>query len=298
MSKICSPSTGKRYGIARICKVVGYPRSSFYDQGVGQREGDRPRPGKRGPRCEVSDCELLESIRKDLEQSPFHGEGHRKVWARLKYGQGLRISRKRVLRLMREHHLLSPYRRPQGSPKLHTGEIATKAPNRMWGTDATRVLTLEDGYVWVFAAVEHWNAECVGWHVCKRGDRFAAMEPVLMGLKEHLGSVRADLGRGLCLRMDHGTQYLSDHFQNQLRYWGIMPSFAFLEEPQTNGVVERFFRTLKEQVIYGTTFHNITELRAAIGTFIHRYNTEWRIEKNGFMSPCQAREEYLTKEAA
>jgi len=47
--------------------------------------------------------------------------------------------------------------------------------------------------------------------------------------------------------MDHGTQYLSDHFQTQLRYWGITPSFAFLEERQTNGVVERFFRTIKEQ---------------------------------------------------
>jgi transposase InsO family protein len=240
----------------------------------------------------------LEHIRKDLEQSPFHGEGHRKVWARLKYGQGFHISRKRVLRMMREHHLLSPYRRPQGNPKLHTGEITTKAPNLMWGTDATRVFTLEDGYAWVFAAVEHWNAECVGWHVCKRGDRFAAMEPVLMGLGESFGSVKADIGRGLCLRMDHGTQYLSDHFQNQLRYWGITRSFAFLEEPQTNGVVERFFRTLKEQVIYGTPFRNIKELREAIKTFIHHYNTQWRIEKNGFLSPRQAREARLVKEAA
>jgi len=42
--------------------------------------------------------------------------------------------------------------------------------------------------------------------------------------------------------MDHGTQYLSDHFTNQIRFWGIEPSYAFLEEPQTNGVVERFNR--------------------------------------------------------
>jgi transposase InsO family protein len=297
MSKTCSPFTGKPYGIQGVCKVAGYPRSSFYAQGVRQ-EGNRPEPKKRGPKPVISDLELLEHICRDLEQSPFHGEGHRKVWGRLKFGQGLRISRKRVLRLMREHHLLSPYRRPQGSPKLHKGEITTNAPNLMWGTDATRVFTAEDGYVWVFAAVEHWNAECVGWHVCKRGDRFAAMEPILMGLNEHFGSVKADMGRGLSLRMDHGTQYLSDHFQNQLRYWGITPSFAFLEEPETNGVVERFFRTLKEQVIYGTPFRNIQELREAVKTFIHQYNTQWLIEKNGFLSPRQAREGYLTKEAA
>jgi len=297
MSRTCSPHSGKPYGIKRICQVAGYPRSSFYAQGACHA-GERRALNKRGPRCEISDLELLGYIRRDLQQSPFHGEGHRKVWARLKYGQGLRISRKRVLRLMREHLLLSPYRRPQGAPRLHSGEIITDKPDAMWGTDGTRVLTLEDGYVWIFAAVEHWNAECVGWHVCKRGDRFAAMEPILMGLARYFGTPRADLGRGLSLRMDHGTQYLSEHFQNQLRHLGIAPSFAFLEEPQTNGVVERFFRTLKEQVVYGTSFKDIVELREAIKTFVHRYNHQWRLEKNGYLSPCQVREVYCTREAA
>ena len=65
----------------------------------------------------------------------------------------------------------------------------------------------------------------------------------------------------MSLRMDHGTQYLSDHFQNQLKYWGINPSFAFIEQPQTNGVAERFIRTLKAQVIYGRVFQNLEEVR-------------------------------------
>jgi putative transposase len=297
MSRTCSPLSGKHYGIERICRVTGYPRSSFYARAACQK-GDRPAFKKRGPRCVISDGELLGYIQKDLEQSPFHGEGHRKVWARLKYGQGFRISRKRVLRLMRENSLLSPYRRPQGMPKLHTGEIITDRPNVMWGTDATRVLTAEDGYVWIFAAVEHWNAECVGWHVCKRGDRFAAMEPILMGLTAYFGSPRAEVGHGLSLRTDHGTQYLSDHFQNQLRHFGITSSFAFLKEPETNGVVERFFRTLKEQVIYKETFRAITELRKAVETFVEQYNHQWRLEKNGYLSPCEARKEYQSRKAA
>ena len=48
--------------------------------------------------------------------------------------------------------------------------------------------------------------------------------------------------------MDHGSQYLSDHFTNQIKFWGIQPSYAFVAEPQTNGVAERFNRTLKEQI--------------------------------------------------
>ena len=107
-----------------------------------------------------------------------------------------------------------------------------------------------DGWGWIFTAVEHWNAECVGWHVCKRGDRFAALQPISMGLAGLYGSTAAGAARGLALRMDHGSQYLSDHFTNQIKFWGIQPSYAFVAEPQTNGVAERFNRTLKEQIIH------------------------------------------------
>ena len=48
---------------------------------------------------------------------------------------------------------------------------------------------------------------------------------------------------------------------NQLRYWGTRPSFGFLEEPETNGVVERWNRTLKEQAVYGRVFQNLADVR-------------------------------------
>lgn len=54
-----------------------------------------------------------------------------------------------------------------------------------------------------------------------------------------------------CLRLDHGLANCSERFQGEIKRSGIVPSFSFVEEPQTNGVVERFNRRLKEQVIYG-----------------------------------------------
>lgn len=294
MSAARSPAAGKRYGIERVCRITGYPRSSFYFK---KRES-KSESKKRGPKPSVTDAQLYEIIKEDLAISPFSGEGHRKVWARLKYGQGCRISRKRVLRIMRERNFLSPYRRPQGERNLHAGEIITKNPNEMWGTDGTRVFTVNDGYAWIFTAIEHWNGECVGAHVSKIGDRFAAMEPVLIGIKAQFGRPGADVARGLSLRMDHGTQYLSDHFQKQIRFFGIAPSFAFLQEPETNGVAERFFRTLKEQIVYGKIFRNVQELREAVQRFVELYNREWRLEKTGFMSPVEARKAYEGKLAA
>ena len=127
-------------------------------------------------------------------------------------------------------------------------------PTSCEGTDGVRVFTVDDGWGWVFTAIEHWNAECVGWHVCKRGDRFAALQPISMGLARLYASTSAGAARGLALRMDHGSQYLSDHFTNQIKFWGIQPSYAFVEQPQTNGVAERFNRTLKEQIIHGRIY--------------------------------------------
>ena len=146
------------------------------------------------------------------------------------------------------------------------------------------MLTVDDGWVWTFAAIDHWNAECVGWRVCKVGSRFAALEPVAQGLRRCCGSVEADAARGLALRMDHRSQYLSDHFLNQVRYWGIRPSFGLLEEPETTGVVERWNRTLKEQVVYGRVFRNLADVRAAVAEFVERYNRCWRLEKLAYIA--------------
>ena len=104
--------------------------------------------------------------------------------------------------------------------------------------------------------------------------RFAALDPVAQGLRRRYGSVEADTGRGLALRMDHGSQYLSDHFLNQVRYWGIRPSFGLLEEPETNGVVERWNRTLKEQAVYGRVFQNLADVRAAVAEVPPIYRRE------------------------
>ena len=301
MSATVSPTSAKRYGVARVCAIWAQPRSSFYawrrNNTTDSTEPVTP-ARKRGPKTGLSDTELLGKIQADLVRSPFQGEGHRKVWARLRILDEVRVSRKRVLRIMRENQLLSPYRCRQATGEKHTGSIITEAPNVMLGTDGTRILTVDDGYVWLFSAVEHWSAECVGWHVVKHGTRYAALEPIAMGLNDIYGGLQAGVARGLSLRMDHGTQYLSDHFLNQARYWGIKPSFAFVSEPETNGVAERFNRTLKEQAIYGRVFRNIEEVRSAVAGFIKKYNQQWLIAKLGYRSPAQARQEYFQAVAA
>ena len=173
MAEATSPTTGRCYGVARVCRVWAVPRSSFY--AARQPKADTTTaaaavtPARRGPKPAVSDAALLAAIRADLTRSPWTGEGHRKVWARLRAIDGIRVSRKRVLRLMRQHALLSPHRAQSRPEASHERQIITAAPNIMWATEATQITTVADGKVWLFSVAEHWNAELLGWHVAKHG---------------------------------------------------------------------------------------------------------------------------------
>jgi hypothetical protein len=176
MSAAISPSTGRSYGVQRVCRVWAVARSSFYS--TAHRAAPNTSSARRGPVPPVEDASRLAAIQADLAASPFQGEGHRKVWARLRYGLRLPVGRNRVLRLMREHRLLSPCRRPPRPANDHDGTLLTETPDVLWGTDATMVQTVEDGRVWIFAALDHVNSEVIGHYVSTDGARFSALEPI------------------------------------------------------------------------------------------------------------------------
>ena len=107
-------------------------------------------------------------------------------------------------------------RGPRRAPRAtHDGTIIPETVDLMWGTDLTTTLTGE-GQVAVFVAVDHCSAECVGIHAARRATRFEALEPIRQGVRRCLGSFAQGIGRGLSVRHDHGSQYLSDAFQQEL----------------------------------------------------------------------------------
>ena len=69
-------------------------------------------------------------------------------------------------------------------------------------------------------------------------------------VNEHFGGFHAHGATGLQLRHDHGSQFMSDDFQNEIRFLRIESSPAFVREPEGNGCIERFFKTLKEQLLW------------------------------------------------
>jgi transposase InsO family protein len=279
-----------------VLKAWGLPRSTFYQR---RRCEASPRPpARRGPKTRYTDEQLTGEIRRTIQASPFHGEGHRKVWARLRLA-GVRTSLRRVLRLMRQHELLAPQRQPQPvEPKRHEGTIVAGRPNQMWGIDATAGFTLRDGQVPIFAMIDHCSACCLGIHVARRGTRFEALEPVRQAVREQFGGFREGIALGVKLRHDHGSQFMSDDFQREIRFLGLESSPAFVREPEGNGCIERFFRTLKEQLLWVRHFETLEELAEALEEFRQRYNEQWLVERLHFQSPRQAHQALLALEAA
>lgn len=292
MSCTVSPSSQKSYGAARVLASWNLARSSFY--AARHRRQHPPELQKRGPKV-LSDEELLIEIRQLLGAPVFCGEGYRKIWARLRH-KGIRTCKDRVLRLLRQHQLLSPSRQPAAAhTNPHEGTIVTDVPNQMWGTDATSTSTDEEGPVTIFAAIDHCTADCVGIHAVKKATRFEALDPLRQGIQEHFGTFSASCAAGLQLRHDHGSVYMSDDFRNEVQFLGIQLSPAFVRQPEGNGCIERFFRTLKEQLLWIRRFRDLAELREALNEFRHRYNEHWIVQRLGYRTPAQARRDFAVE---
>ncbi len=285
MSRRVSPSTNQFYGVLLVTRVWGTSRATVYRHRRCDQPSLRRRPGPLGP---MPDAALVAAIRELLAASLFHGEGYRKIWARLRFA-GVRTSKRRVLRLMREHDLLAPGRvgRPHG-PKAHDGTIRTERVDEMWGTDLTSTLTGE-GQASIFVTVDHGSTECLGIHAARRATRFEALEPLRQAVRFVFGAFGEGIADGLKLRHDHGSQFVADDYQCELAFLGIASSPAFVREPEGNGCVERFIRTLKENLLWLRRFDTIEDLRLALLEFQRTYNQTWIVERHGYQTPAAVR---------
>jgi transposase InsO family protein len=235
----------------------------------------------------MADDELLAAIRREIAESPFVGEGHKKLRARLAL-RGIHTSGKRVLRLTREAGLLAPTPKVRKRAKrLHDGTITVTVPDTLWATDATEAHTRQEGRCAVFAIVDHASGE-VWVDASPRMDRWAAADLLREVCTERFGSVEQAVAAGLALRYDGGPCFRSAHYQAEIDHLGISRSPAYHYEPETNGCVEKFNQTLKEQVLWIERFDTLDELRTRIRQFAEDFNEHWLLERHGYRTPRQA----------
>lgn len=254
--------------ISLMCEVFKISRAAYYAAGKprARREADIvPLPSKpRYTRAEV----VLDGIRRIIKDNPAWGV--RKVWATLRQ-DGMRVSRKRVWALMNAHGLVLARDSEPGEPRR--GHVAVPEPNRRLATDLTTTWTRKDGVVAIVPTIDCGCRTALALEVTKDQSSPAVLESLRKALTVAFGKPDA-VPPGLELRTDHGPQYTGDACEKLATEWHLDHTFAPVGRPTGNAVVERFIRTMKEEVVWLRDWESADELRAALDAWVVRYNEQ------------------------
>ncbi len=173
---------------------------------------------------DIKDCELVSRIKEIKTEHPFWG--YRRVSAWLKHREGIKVNRKRIHRLMKEHGLLATQtihkakRTPQGSkPKADR-------PRQYWGIDMTKFMVSSIGWVYLVIVLDWYTKKIVGWNISLRGRAAEWKEALDMAImREFPEGVR---GSGLKLISDNGSQPTATSFMRDMATLGIEQIFTSL----------------------------------------------------------------------
>lgn len=278
-----------QHPVSLLCGVLGVTRAGYY-------AWKERRPSRR----ELEDGELRTLIGRIFADSR-ETYGAPRIHAELADDYGIRVSRKRVARLMRELAIEGVSRRRKGvRTTVRSKEAAAAAdlvrrqfqapgPDRLWVADITYVPSWE-GYVFLACVLDAWSRKVVGWSM--RDDLRAELVVDALGM----ALTRRKPRPGLVHHSDRGSQYTSLAFGKTIEEAGVLPSMGRRGDAYDNAVAESFFATLETELLDRHTFRSRDQARLAVFTYIEGfYNARRRHSTLGQRSPDRF-EEIMMKE--
>jgi putative transposase len=217
--------------------------------------------------------------------------GARRIWAYLRYVEQVPVNKKRILRLLREHHLLV-----MPNSKLKAKRTPTRSkpgptkPNEWWGIDMTKVLVEGLGWVYIVLVLDWYTKKIVGYYVgspCTARHWLAALD---MAVNHQFPD--GVCGQGLCLMSDNGSQPTSLAFMWACATLGIHQVFTSYNNPKGNADTERAMRTLKEECLWLQEWTCPFELSRTLGNWIDSYNLHYLHSALSYKTPGQYEQEY------
>lgn len=260
--------------VRRLCALHGVSRSWFYN-----------RPAQEKMDADQALCQDIETV---VEE--FAGYGYRRVTRELAR-RGRPVNHKRVLRVMRERHLLCrPKRRYRATTdsKHHEKrfpnllpEFVPVRPDQVWYADMTYV-RVRQGFVYLACVLDGFTREVVGWSMSK----FLDAELPLAALNNAL-SARCP-APGLLHHSDQGVQYASRVYVDRLRSTGMTPSMSRTGNPYDNAKMESFYKTLKTEEVDRQEDVDLDDARWHIGIFIADLYNHRRLHSSlGYVPPAE-----------
>ena len=238
--------------LVRQCALLGVSRSSIYY---------RPRAAS------AEDLYLMGEIDRQYLETPFYGSRRMKAWLER---SGVRVSRKRVQRLMRAMGLRAIYRRPSTSRRSPENpvypyllrNVRITRPNQVWAADIT-YLPMARGFLYLVAVMDWHSRYVLAWRLSNTLEAGFCAE----ALEEALGK-----GRPEVFNTDQGSQFTSLEFTQVLQEQGVKISMDGKGRYQDNIFVERLWRTVKYEEVYLKAYANVLEAQRGLEDYFRFYN--------------------------
>lgn len=246
---------------------------------------------KRQAAISVTDRNLpiVERIKALKADHPFWG--YRRVWAHLKYVNGLEVNKKRILRLMREHELVvKPNTRLKANRTPGRGKPRPTRPNEWWGIDMTKVMVTGFGWMYIVIVLDWYTKRILGYYAgveCRARHWLEALD-IAVSLQFPNGAH----GHEVNLMSDNGSQPTSVSFMKSCRDLGITQAFTSYNNPKGNADTERMFRTAKEELLWLREWLSPFELTDALKEWVEYYDDDYLHSALGYKSPNKFEEEY------
>jgi putative transposase len=262
---------GVRVSIRQLCGWLECPRSAVY----------RPPRPRQAYRVSAS---LVAEVRQIIDEHPAYGV-RRITWC-LNQGRMAKVNWKAVHRILRLKGW-GLHKRPKGQrPRVRGWRSQVEQPNQQWAIDTSHFFTQRDGWCHVTAVIDCCDRMVVGWRASQSGKAeiaAAALEDAV---------IRRHPSTGLTLRSDNGLVFGAEAFHKVVRSAGLLQQYITPYTPEQNGMIERWFRTLKEECVWIHNFETLEQARTAIDGFIGQYNTERPHQALGMLTPSQWRARY------
>jgi transposase InsO family protein len=235
-------------------------------------------------------ADILELIKALKADHPFWG--YRRIWAHLKYVDRLEINKKRVLRLMQKHSLLvKPHSTLRATRTPQRSKPRPDKPNQWWGIDMTKVMVEGFGWVYIVVVLDWYTKKVVGYYSGLQCRAKHWLEALDMAVNHQFKDGARD--QGLSLMSDNGCQPTSLSFMKASSDLGIRQAFTSYGNPKGNADTERFFRTMKEELLWLREWTSPFELMNEIGNWLPGYNASYLHSSLGYRTPNRAETEYL-----
>ncbi len=255
---------GNAISITKLCRLFGISRRSFYYK-----------PTRRTPKL---DEERVRKVKEKIEAFPTYGY---RCLALL-----LGMNKKAVQRILQLKGWQVRKRSKGHRPRAKAMPSRSQLPNERWAIDMTRVWSQKDGWSTLAAVIDTCTREIVGWRLSSSGKAKTAEAALQEGLIYRFGRLKR-LENKITLRSDNGLVFTSKSFTKTVKDYNFSQEFITPYTPEQNGMIERFFRTLKEECIWHHNFTSLKEANQIIGDWIDFYNRKRKHSALRYKTPAE-----------